>query len=822
MWALRFRTHPSRKTKTMMTKLEPSSPAAAILLAISLWTPAHAGTLRGSVVDTLGAAVANARLQLFDRDSGEARETRSAANGSYAFPNVPDGTYLFEGQASGSLLAGSTEVDVSGDSAIDLTLSVIGPRVEIVVTSSATPLVLQEVAKALDVADVDEIALRNEFSLAEALRLFPGVRVQQLRGPGSFTTLNTRGLRIQDTALLVDGLRFRDAAAPQGDATSFFEDINLVGANRVEFLRGSGSSLYGSHAVGGVINVNSARGGGRPHGELQAEGGGLGMVRGVARVGGGLGRDRFAYSGGVSHLNVTRGYRGGTPHRNTVARGFGKLSLTQNVSLSGRVWGSDAFLGLSESPAFTAGITANFPATGIVPARALPVSQVQLFERGLPFDAGAATFIPSQIDPDNRQVSSFAASAVVLTHQVAPGSSYRLAFHHVDTNRSTQDGPAGPSPWDPAVSNDSRYDGETRTLQARADHAVGNRHLLTAGYEFEDERYLNFNTEESASPVESRVDIDQASHAFFAQDQIRLFDGRMHVTLAGRAQRFALGAPSFSGSESPYERASAASPGAAYTGDVAAAYFFRSTQTKVRAHAGNSFRAPSLFERFGGTFSAWSGGFSYWGDPRLDPERSVAVDAGIDQWLHGSKVRLSGSAFYTDLRSIVIFDFANFPPNDVFGRYGGYRSSTGGVARGVEFSSRFTPAASMSVTGSYTYTNSDSRTPTIGTDFFQVPGQSAHMFSMMATQWIRERLNVTVDLFAASDYILSPFGALGRRMQFAGPVKADVVVRYDVPVADGKTLEFYGKAENVFDRELFEDGFGSPGRWVIGGVRYAF
>lgn len=805
----------------MIRALEASLSTAAILLAVSLSIPARAGTLHGSVVDPHGAAVGNARLRLYDRDSGSARETRSTADGAFAFPNVPDGTYLVEGEASGSVLAGSAEVDVRGDSAVDLTLSVTGPRVEIVVTSSATPLVLQDVAKALDVADADEIALRDEFSLAEAVRLIPGVRVQQLRGPGSFTALNTRGLRIQDTALLVDGLRFRDAASPQGDATSFYGDMNLVGADRVEFLRGSGSSLYGSHAVGGVINVHSAAGGGRPHGELRAEGGGLGMARGVARAGGGLSGDRFVYSGGISHLNVTRGHRGGAPHRNTVARGFSKLSLTQKLSLTGRIWGSDTFLGLSESPAFTDGVTANFPATGIVPARALPVPQLELFERGLPFESGAATFIPSQIDPDNRRESSFLASAVVLTHQFSPGSSYRLAFQHIDTNRSTQDGPAGPSPWDPAISNDSRFDGETRTLQARADHTVG-KNLLTAGYEFEDERYLNFNTEEAASPVESRVEIDQASHAFFAQDQVRLLDGRMHVTLAGRAQYFALGAPTFSGSESPYERASAESPGAAYTGDVAAAYFFRSTQTKFRAHAGNSFRAPSLFERFGGTFSAWSGGFSYWGDPRLDPERSVAVDAGIDQWFRGSKVRLSGSVFYTDLRSIVIFDFANFPPDDMFGRYGGYRSSTGGIARGAEVSSRFSPAAGTSVTGSYTYTNSDSRKPTIGSDFFQVPGQSAHMFSMMATQWIRERVNVTFDLFAASDYLLSPFGALGRQMQFAGPVKADVVVRYEVPLADSRTLEFYGKAENVFNREYFEDGFGSPGRWVIGGMRYAF
>ena len=96
------------------------------------------------------------------------------------------------------------------------------------------------------------------------------------------------------------------------------------------------------------------------------------------------------------------------------------------------------------------------------------------------------------------------------------------------------------------------------------------------------------------------------------------------------------------------------------------------------------------------------------------------------------------------------------------------------------------------------------------------------MYSMMLTQWIRKRINITVDLFGASDYVLSPFGALGRRMQFAGPIKADVVIRYEVPVAGGKSLEFYVKAENALGRELYEDGFGTPGRWAVGGVRYEF
>ena len=799
-----------------------SSIAALIVSTVLSVGLLDAQSLSGRVLDPDGAVVVDARLRLFDRNSGELRKTRSESDGTYAFRRLPEGDYIFEGESEAAALAGSQEIAIRGSQVQDLHLMVSGSNVEVVVTASSTPLTLQEVAKALDVVDAEQIALRNEFSLSEAIRNIPGLRVQQLRGPGSLVTVQTRGLRNHDTAVLIDGLRFRDAAGPQGDATAFFSTMNLVNTDRVEFLRGSGSSLYGSHAIGGVMNVSTHQGGGRPHGELRAEGGGLGMLRGVARFGGGLSDDRFTYSGGISHVNVTRGYRKASPHHNTSARAFAKYSFSPGLSLSGRIWGSDASLALTESPTFTEAITANFPVTGNVPARALPVTQLALFEQGLPFEAGNATFIPAQTDPDQRQDSSFIATALALQHQLTPGSSYRLAYQLVDTNRSFQDGPAGPSPYDPAFGNENRFDGQIHTFQARADHRAGTRNLVSVGYEFEDERYLNFNTDKSPAPAESRIDIDQVSHAIFAQDQIRLLEGRLHLSLSGRAQYFDPGSPIFSGTTSPYEQTPVASPGSAYTGDLSVAYFLRSSQTKVRAHAGNAFRAPSPYERFGGSFSSYSGSFSYWGDPRLDPERSVAVDAGVDQWFYGSKVRLSSTLFYTNLQQTVIFDFANFPSDDIFGRFGGYRTSSGGVARGVEVSSQVTPTASTSVRTAYTFTNSDSRTPTIGSDFFQIPGLSEHVFSASATQWVRRRFNVTFDLFAVSDFVQSPFGALGRKLQFAGPVKADIVLRHAFPISDTKNLELYGKVENVFDGEYYEDGFGSPGAWVIGGVRFVF
>ena len=110
---------------------------------------------------------------------------------------------------------------------------------------------VEQVSKTVEVISQQEMRDRADFSLIESLRTIPGFRVAQSGGFGRVATIKTRGLRNQDTAILIDGIRFRDAAAITGDASSFLSDFTLTSVARVEVLRGSGSSLYGTNAVGG-------------------------------------------------------------------------------------------------------------------------------------------------------------------------------------------------------------------------------------------------------------------------------------------------------------------------------------------------------------------------------------------------------------------------------------------------------------------------------------------------------------------------------------------------------------------------------------------
>ena len=786
----------------------------AVIVMLVCAKPLLAEDLTGKVLDPDGRAVSNAPLRLYEKNSGVLRTTRSSSDGTYSFKGIAPGEYLLEGDASDSALNGSRQISVKGNQTENLDLKVSSKSTEISVTANSTPLSVQDTGKAVDVIDAAELNLRGEFSIGDAIQTLPGVRVQVSEGPGSFTEIKTRGLRAADTALLIDGMRFHDAASIQNDATPFFEDMMLVDTDRIEFLRGSGSSLYGSNAVGGVVNVISGTGGGRTRGSLRVEGGGLGVIRGVAGVSGGVLDDTLTFSGAASHFYMTKGVRDHLPYRNNSVQGSTRYGIHPGMSITGRAWYSSNYLNSTDSPTFLSSMPSN--PNGEVDAIALPISEFEKYETGQAFNVGNATFIPNAIDPDGRRQASFLSAMAMFQHQVSSNTSYRVGYQTVDTRRALLDGPLGTGSFEPGPGERNNFNGYIDTVQTRLDQQLGRNNLVTAGYEFEQEKYSTFDgTDAYGSSSSNHVNLRQQSHALYIQDQLNLFDGRLQLTAAGRAQFFSVKSPEFEGFSNPYSgQISSLSIPTAYTGDGALAYFFSESQTKIRAHVGNSFRAPSGYERFGSFF-----GF-YYGDPRLAPERSVAVDGGIDQSLFGSKLELNATAFYTNLQEIIGFAAV---ASDPFGRTSGYTNRPGGIARGVEFGGRLSPTINTKIQASYTYTNSDSREPTSGADYYQVLDVSPHLFTVTATQWISRRTSVTFDMAAHSDYKAELFGGLfggeSRRFRFDGPVKADAVVRHSVPFGEDHTLEIYAKVENVFAQRPYEDGFIGPKAWIMTGIR---
>lgn len=784
-----------------------------------LAAPLAADSLTGKVMDPQGAAVPQADVSLFDRNSGNLRKTTSSESGDFNFADIPAGRYLLSAQSNGSAMTASEEVEVSGSATKELKLDVAAATVRVLVSATSTPVFEQEVTRSIDVVDAKEINQRVEYLVAEALRTVPGVQIQTQ--VGGVVQVRSRGMGNQYTGVLIDGLRFRDTTAITGDASGFMSDLNVTDLSSMEFMRGSGSSLYGTNAIAGSLSLNSNDGGGKMHGAFRVEGGGLGFYRSTLNVAGGVKDNKFVYSGGASHVNVTSGVRGNTPNRNNSGQLFGKYNFTPKLSLSGRVWGADVWQRSVTSPAFPSSLTANFP-PGTAPVEAIPLAddQLKLYDQKLPFSPGNATFIPGVANPDGNRKSSFAAAAFILRHQLSANTSWRASYQLVDTRRAFYDGPRGTGSFEPTTNVVSNFNGRTDQLQLRFDTELGGFNRITAGYEFENEDSVNGAQRNQIGGA--RVDLagQQRSHSLYGQDQIHLFDNRLQIVLGGRIQKFDLKQPAFTGNPGPYAGVKVESPEAAITGDISVAYFFTSTNTKLRGHLGNGYRAPSLYERFGSGY--FSGFFSFYGDPRLKSEKSKSYEAGIDQYLFRNKVRASATWFYTDLSELIAF--ANSFTGDPFGRtFGGYYNAFGGgISRGAELSAQFTPTRKTSVTTSYTYVNADQRSPSYApANFYKVFNVAPHIFSITATQWITNRLNATVDYYFLGSQYQAPFGA-NRLMQFGGPKKADLVVNYNLPLNDVRSMDFYFKIENFGNVRYTDGGFLAPQAWGIGGIKFNF
>lgn len=804
----------------------------SILLVLFTIGPIQAQTGNGSAIsgyikDPQGANVPGATVRLYGRDRSLSLVTVTDSKGAYSFKNLAPGEYLVEAEASGFALAPAQSIDVERGMTTthDVTLEISGLRSAVVITASDTPQTVDEVSKALTVVAVQEIDERDELAIPEALRVVPGLRVQQLGGPGSFTSIKTRGLPSEDTAVLIDGIRFRDAAATQGDASGFLEDLLVTDVSRVEVLRGSGSSLYGSNAVGGVVNVVTNEGGGPIHGSVLGEGGSLGLFRTRAQLAGGMKNNRVVYSGGFSFFNVSRGLDDQDEARTTSGQGRILFRLSPTATLSGRIYTGKSRLQLNNSPE----AVGTLPPTGIIEAIPLSRAEQLRFETGVPPSQlinGDATFIPAANDPDNLRKSSFFDGALTFTQRPTEAFGYTISYQGLATNRSTINGPLGVGFQPFGGTTRSDFDGRIHTLNARIDLRAGRVNYITGGYEFENESFTNPSFQVNPSD-NSDVDVAQRSHTFFVQDQLRFLDDRLQIAAAFRVQLFRLQQPAFTPvASAPYTGITFQSPPTAYTGDGSIAYTFRSTNTKLRGHIGNGYRAPSLFERFGTAFDSFFG-YSIFGDPRLKPEQSLAFDAGIDQTFAGNRVRASASYFYTELRRIIIFDFSGLIDftTDPFGRFGGYLNTDGGIARGAEVELRAAPFRTLNLTAAYTFTKAQQRTP-------QVPGTIRslvipdHQFSIVATQHVGRRVLINFDFSASSDYIGAVFDTVtfaSRGYRFKGLAKADLGASYSLPLGDERRqLRFFGYVDNVFDREYFESGFRTPARTFRAGGSFIF
>jgi len=173
---------------------------------------------------------------------------------------------------------------------------------DLVVTATRIAQPIGQVGNTVTVIHAQQIEDQKIQQTSDALREVPGVQVTQSGGPGTITDVSIRGSTSSQVLTLLDGVEVNTGGSGSYD----FANLTTDNIGRLEVIRGAGGSLYGSSAIGGVINQISEEGTGAPRFSLLSDGGNWETQRQVATGSGALGH--LGYSGSVSYFS-TEGFQ---------------------------------------------------------------------------------------------------------------------------------------------------------------------------------------------------------------------------------------------------------------------------------------------------------------------------------------------------------------------------------------------------------------------------------------------------------------------------------------------------------------------------------
>ena len=173
------------------------------------------------------------------------------------------------------------------------------PGLETVVTATRTETPASHIGSSVTVISAEELQINQYEWVYDALRQVPGVDVVRNGGFGGVTSIFIRGANSNHTLALVDGIELEDPSTPNGVVD--FADVPPDNVERVEVLRGPASSLYGSDAIGGVVNIITREGSGAPRFSFVGEGGTYQTVHGLVSASGGTKWVNYSLSASSIH-----------------------------------------------------------------------------------------------------------------------------------------------------------------------------------------------------------------------------------------------------------------------------------------------------------------------------------------------------------------------------------------------------------------------------------------------------------------------------------------------------------------------------------------
>ena len=722
---------------------------------------AQATGLAGRVSDPGGRPVANAELIVTGVAAAPLR-ARSGSDGRFAIAGLDPGRYRVIATAPG-LVSDSIAVAVPAPAALDITLHISAVSETLVVSAAQIDQPLSRTPDSVTVIPGSEIDAKQQFTLAAALRSVPGVTLQQNGGPGTVTSLFTRGGESDYTLVLVDGIRVNAFGGGLD-----LSQVPLQDVDRIEVIRGSQSALYGSDAIAGAIHVIT-RNGGKPSASAQFEAGSREMLRGSGATTGELngvrwqlGANRYEDAGFTGRASNGHTVSNDDSEETQASGSLGWRHLTLGSDLQGTLQYVDTERG-SPGP------------FGSDPARRY--AGVDTVARGTTKRVAGGLRLMQPW---------FGASSRIRQRVEFDVADYDLAFK---------------SQFGTSEGNTHRAHARVQT-DVSATAAFG----VSGGIEWLGER--GGSTFITSGPTSAATPVERGVLGVFGEARWNATD-RATVSAGIRGERITRDAlpgdplafqprPDF-----PRETINSVNP-------KIAASFLLANDTRLRGSFGTGIRPPDAFE------------IAFTDNSGLKPERSKSGEFGLSQTIADGAAQLDATAFFNSYTDLIISVGRTFAGSS---RYRTDNISNA-RARGAELSAAFRLNTAFGVRANYTFLDSEilavngsssAQAPySVGDQLLRRPRHSG----AIDASWTRNAVSAFAQIQVRGETLdaepaFGPSGGLYRN-------DGHSIVNLGGSWRPVKAFEVFVRALNLFDRAYEEVlGYPAPGRTAYVGARVA-
>jgi vitamin B12 transporter len=644
---------------------------SAALISTALAADPHID-LHIKVVDPHSAAVAGAQVSIYRQGEAGPLQVRSTSGEGEAIFHLDRATGLqAQVLAPGFAVAWSDVENASSLSPLSsktliklqIALQIAAASETVVVSATRTPAPEQETASSVSLLSGDAIETMQPTSGADALRFLPGAVVNVAGQRGGLGSLFVRGGDSRYNKVLIDGVPVTDPGGTFNAST-----VPLAETDRLEFLRGAQSTLYGSDAMTSVVQVFTRNGTTEtPELRFGADGGTFGTAHGFASLAGA--RSRFDYNAFADQFQ-TNGQGPNADYTNALQGGNVGVQLNQRVQFRLRARHSNSRTG--------------------VPGE---------------WDFNGQRLLAPDIDQRARANNFLASGELQIS---APARwQQRLTGYEYNSRRLNQDTISDRSCLAPPF--DCPFLATAHINRAgflyQGDYTPRSWAQTTVGYEFEDENGKFFTFAGPPFPFTQYISGLRLNHEAFVQQ--RLTWKRLSAIAGVR-----------------YVHSGTTSSIVPVTGHTSKAAP-RVALTLLAAKGGEIFSGTRL--RFSYASGIKDARFEelfvsdppfVLANPLLRPERNRAFEAGFEQGLFGGKYQLSGVYFNNLFRDQI--DFAITNPNTFAGQYQNIDES---MAHGAEAQLTGTLSSRLSLTGAYVYTSSQILVQPFASDSLHQPGQ---------------------------------------------------------------------------------------------------